>query len=55
VGDQKIIAKDIDFMLEGLDSYEKIRHLADELILARKLSEVLKMADTSVKIPEANT
>lgn len=51
--DQKIVAMEIDSMLQGLDSYQKIRHLADELILARKLSEVMKMADRSAKNPEA--
>lgn len=52
-GDQKVISKDIDSMLQGLDSYEKVRHLADELILARKLSEVMKMADRSRRTQEA--
>ena len=50
---QKILEKDIDSMLYGLDSYQKVRHLADELILARKLSEVMKMADRSAIEPEA--
>ena len=50
---QKILSEEIDSMLEGLDSYQKVRHLADELILARKLSDVMKMADRSAKNPEA--
>jgi hypothetical protein len=51
--DQKILTKEIDSMLKGLDSYQKVRHLADELILARKLSDVMKMADRIAKKPEA--
>ncbi|NPV63071.1 MAG: type III-B CRISPR-associated protein Cas10/Cmr2 [Methanotrichaceae archaeon] len=51
--DHRILTKEIDSMLEGLDSYEKVRHLADELILARKLSDAMKMADRSAKKPEA--
>jgi|WetSurMetagenome_2_1015567.scaffolds.fasta_scaffold00499_25 CRISPR-associated protein Cmr2 len=43
--DKRINPKDLDFMLDGLDSCKKIRHLADELILARKLSEVMKIAN----------
>jgi CRISPR-associated protein Cmr2 len=43
--DKKINPKDLDFMLDGLDSCKKIRHLADELILARKLAEVMKIAN----------
>ena len=50
---QKILSDQIDSMLGGLDSYQKVRHLADELILARKLSDVMKMADRSEKKPEA--
>jgi hypothetical protein len=42
---KKINQKDLDFMLDGLDSCKKIRHLADELILARKLAEVMKIAN----------
>jgi CRISPR-associated protein Cmr2 len=42
--DKKIDPKDLDFMLDGLDSCKKIRHLADEIILARKLFEVMKKA-----------
>ncbi len=49
---QKIPAEEIDSMLQGLDSYQKVRHLADELILARKLSEVMKMADRMEKKEE---
>lgn len=41
---KKIDSNDLDFMLDGLDSCKKIRHLADEIILARKLSEVMKKA-----------
>jgi CRISPR-associated protein Cmr2 len=51
--DQKILTTEIDSMLKGLDSYQKVRHLADELILARKLSDVMKMADRIAKKPEA--
>lgn len=47
--DQKILIKEIDSILKGLDSYQKVRHLADELILARKLSDVMKMHWSSVK------
>ncbi len=50
--DQKILEKKIDSMLQGLNSYQKVRHLADELILARKLSEVMKMANRSAKNQE---
>jgi len=50
--DKGICQKDLDFMLEGLDSYKKMRHLADELILARKLSEVMKIAGRSKKCQE---
>lgn len=50
--DQTIVLTRIDFMLDGLDSYSKVRHLADELILAKKLSEVMKMADPDNKIEE---
>lgn len=53
--DQKIPAREIDSMLQGLDSYQKVRHLADELILARKLSEVMKMADRMAKNQEVTT
>jgi CRISPR-associated protein Cmr2 len=49
---QKILSKEIDSMLKGLDSYQKVRHLADELILARKLSDAMKMADRGAKKPE---
>lgn len=42
--DKKINSDDLDFMLDGLDSCKKVRHLADEIILARKLSEVMKKA-----------
>jgi CRISPR-associated protein Cmr2 len=51
--DQKILITEVDSMLKGLDSYQKVRHLADELILARKLSDVMKMADRIAKKPEA--
>lgn len=47
--DQRVVSKDIDFMLRGINSYEKIKHLADEIILARKLSEVMKIADRSAE------
>ena len=43
--DKKINPKGLDFMLDGLDSCKKVRHLADELILARKLAEVMKIAN----------
>lgn len=43
----KISSKDLDFMLDGLDSCKKVMHLANEIILARKLSEVMKKAGKS--------
>ena len=42
--DKKISLNDLDFMLADLDSYNRIMQLADELILARKLAEVMKQA-----------
>jgi len=53
--DQKIPGAEIDSMLLGQDSYQKVRHLADELILARKLSEVMTMADQTEKNQEGDT
>lgn len=47
--DNKISSKDLDFMLDGLNSYKKVSHLANELILARKLAEVMKKAGQSAK------
>ena len=44
VEDKKFNSDDLDFMLYGLDSAKKIRHLADEIILSRKLSEAMKIA-----------
>ncbi|HOI20036.1 MAG TPA: type III-B CRISPR-associated protein Cas10/Cmr2 [Methanothrix soehngenii] len=49
----KVLEKDIDSMLLGLSTYQKVRHLANELLLARKLSEVMRMADGIVLRPEA--
>jgi len=54
-GDQKILANEIDSMLKGIDSYQKIRHLAGELILARKLSDAMRMADRSGKKQEGES
>jgi len=50
--DKKINSESLDFMLDSLDSCKKIRHLADELILARKVSDVMKIACRSEKCPE---
>jgi len=50
--DKKINSDSLDFMLDGLASCKEMRHLADELILSRKVSDVMKIAGRSEKCQE---